>query len=337
MNDIIEIVTKIYKTLDKKQIEACSVGPLLYTPATNHTIFNKLMEQSFGSNFSLAFCLEDSIDDNAVEVGEQNIVDTFKKIYGDIEKFSFLPHLFIRVRDPQQIPKLYTALGRSVILLRGFILPKFTTENGEAYIEEIKKINQISGHLIYMMPILEGAELTEPTTRFSSLQKLRELLIDCKEYVLNVRVGGNDLCHIFGVRRNPNETIYDIRPVANILNDIVGFFHKDFVISGPVWEYFAGNNNDDIWKKGLEREIRMDIINGFIGKTVIHPNQIPVVLEELKVKRQDLLDAAQILTFEHELLQVSKNASGTRMNEIKTHDNWARKQIILANLYGVKE
>lgn len=334
MNEIIEIVTEIYKTLDKKQIEAYNVGPLLYTPATNDTVYQKLMEQRFGSKFSLALCLEDSIEDDAVELGEQIIADNFKKLYGDIEKFPFLPQLFIRVRTPQQIPKLYTALGRSVILLRGFILPKFTTENGAAYIDEIKKINQINGHRIYMMPILEGAELAEPTTRFTSLQKLRELLLDCREYVLNVRVGGNDLCHIFGVRRNVDETIYDIRPVANILNDIVSFFHNDFVISGPVWEYFTDNN--DLWKKGLQAELRLDAINGFIGKTVIHPNQIPVVVEGLKISRQDLVDAVEILTFEHKLLQVSKSASGTRMNEIKTHSNWARKQIILANLYGVK-
>ena len=334
MNDIIEIVTHIYKTLDKKQIEAYNVGPLLYTPATNNTVYEKLINQSFGNKFSLALCLEDSIEDDAVEIGEQTIVENFKRLYNDIEKFPFLPQLFIRVRNPQQITKLYTALGRSVILLRGFILPKFGTDNGAGYIEEIRKVNEISPHSIYMMPILEGAELTEPTTRFSSLTKLRELLLSCREYVLNVRVGGNDLCHIFGVRRNVDETIYDIRPVSNILNDIVSFFHKDFIISGPVWEYFT--DEKDLWKKGLEAELRLDSINGFTGKTVIHPNQIPVVNEGMKISRQDLVDAVQILTFEHKLLQVSKSASGTRMNEIKTHGNWARKQIILANLYGVK-
>lgn len=335
MNDIVELVTSIYKTLDKKQIEAYNVGPLLYTPATNTTVYDKLIHQSFGNKFSLALCLEDSIEDDAVELGEQTIVENFKKLYNDIEKFSYLPQLFIRVRNPYQISKLYKALGRSVILLRGFILPKFSTENGTTYIEEIKKINEISGHIIYMMPILEGAELTEPVTRLSSLTKLREMLLNCREYVLNVRVGGNDLCHIFGVRRNVDETIYDIRPVANVLNDIVSFFHKDFIISGPVWEYFTDSNRQ--WKKGLEAEMRLDSINGFTGKTVIHPNQIPVVVEGMKISRQDLIDAVQILTFEHKLLQVSKSASGTRMNEIKTHGNWARKQIILANLYGVKQ
>ncbi|MDE6314445.1 MAG: HpcH/HpaI aldolase/citrate lyase family protein [Lachnospiraceae bacterium] len=335
MNDIIEIVTEIYNNLDKKQIEAYNVGPLLYTPATNDTVYQKLMDQNFGSRFSLALCLEDSIEEDAVELGEQIIADNFKKLYADIEKFSFIPPLFIRVRSPQQIPKLYTALGRSVILLRGFILPKFTSENGMTYIEEIKKINQISGHTIYMMPTLEGSELTAPTTRFAALEKLHSLLMDYKEYVLNVRVGGNDLCNIFGVRRNVDETIYDIRPVSNILNDIVSFFYEDFIISGPVWEYFE--DEDFQWKKGLQAEMRLDSINGFTGKTVIHPNQIPVVAEGMKIRQQDLVDAVQILTFEHKLLQVSKSASGTRMNEIKTHGNWARKQIILANLYGVKE
>lgn len=29
--------------------------------------------------------------------------------------------------------------------------------------------------------------------------------------------------------------------------------------------------------------------------------------------------------------------SNNRMNEVKTHSNWARKTICLANIYGVRE
>ena len=34
---------------------------------------------------------------------------------------------------------------------------------------------------------------------------------------------------------------------------------------------------------------------------------------------------------------VKKSSGGNRMNEAKTHVNWARKTIGLAKMYGVKE
>ena len=41
-------------------------------------------------------------------------------------------------------------------------------------------------------------------------------------------------------------------------------------------EYFSDNpNSKEIL--GLRREIKMDIENGFIGKTVIHPSQVNYV------------------------------------------------------------
>lgn len=334
MHNLIETVNEIYQTINPKQIDAYKVGPLLYSPATNGQIFKKLLAQNWGSKFSLALCLEDAIDDDAVELGEKTIAETFRELYEHIEKFTYIPQIFIRVRNPEQIPRLYQALGRSIILLRGFVIPKFTPENGPAYIAEIKKINQVSGHTLYMMPILESKELIPLTTRQQMLEEIYHLLMDCKEYVLNIRVGGNDLCNTFGVRRNSNETIYDIRPVSNVLIDIVTWFFNDFIISAPVWEYFADENN--CWKTGLENELRLDMINGFTGKTIIHPNQIPVVEDALKVNRSDLADAIQILAPHHNELLVSKSAAGTRMNEVKTHTNWAKKQIILGKLYGVK-
>ena len=60
--------------------------------------------------------------------------------------------------------------------------------------------------------------------------------------ILNIRVGGNDLSHAFGLRRPANRTIYDLRPVADILIDIVAAFGTQYVVSGPVWEYYSGED-----------------------------------------------------------------------------------------------
>ena len=56
------------------------------------------------------------------------------------------------------------------------------------------------------------------------------------------------------------------------------------MVSGPVWEYYSSNNDE--WAIGLKRELKYDVLNGFVGKTVIHPNQIPVVVDSLKVKNR---------------------------------------------------
>ena len=333
MNNI-KVIDTFVNQIETSLVDAYQVGALMYSPGTNGDIYRKLLSGVWGRCFSLALCLEDSIDDSAVELGERTIAETFRQIYENKEKLPFLPRLFIRVRSPKQIAKLYRMLSDSSQLLSGFILPKFIPENAPFYIEEIQQINKNNTHKIYMMPILESGELVSFRTRYKTLDKLQELLLSCHEYVLNVRVGGNDLCHLFGVRRNANETIYDIKPIASVLSDIVTYFFNDFVISAPVWEYFADEN--DNWKTGLENELRMDMLNGFIGKTIIHPNQIPVVANGLKANAHDVADAINILSFKSPLVSVSKSTSGTRMNEMKTHTNWAKKQILLAKIYGVR-
>ena len=78
------------------------------------------------------------------------------------------------------------------------------------------------------------------------------------------------------------------------------------------------------------------MVNGFVGKTVIHPAQIPVVNRELSVKEEDYQDALSILKWDGKKLGVGKNQEGGRMNEKKTHQVWAEKIIILAKLYGVR-
>jgi len=151
--------------------------------------------------------------------------------------------------------------------------------------------------------------------------------------ILNIRVGGNDLSHAFGLRRPANRTIYDLRPVADILIDIVAAFGTQYVVSGPVWEYYSGEG----WEEGLRREMELDLLNGFTGKTVIHPNQIPVVNEMLRVSQQDYADARAILNWDTGSGSlVSASEDGGRMNEYNTHSRWARRIVLRAERYGVR-
>jgi citrate lyase beta subunit len=139
---------------------------------------------------------------------------------------------------------------------------------------------------------------------------------------------------MFGFRRHSNESIHRIKPISNIFSDIITVYGMDYVISGPVWEYYAGEN----WKEGLIEEIRDDKLCGFTGKTVIHPNQIAVVNQEYQVSRNDFNDAQSILNWnKNSNAFVSSSSAKERMNEYKTHINWAQKTLFMAEAFGIKE
>ena len=118
--------------------------------------------------------------------------------------------------------------------------------------------------------------------------------------------------------------------IMKIMDDI----RMDYVISGPVWEYYAG----DSWKEGMIQEIREDRLCGFIGKTVIHPSQIPVVNRAYQVARNDYLDARAILNWNADSASlVAGSKTRERMNEYKTHLNWAKKTVYLSEVFGITE
>lgn len=311
-----------------------SIGPLLYCPANSENIVDSLLEEKLGTYFSLALCLEDTIRDDRVEEAEEQLIRSLSNLY--IAKDSvncFLPKLFIRVRDARQIPKLLSALGEARMLVCGFIIPKFCLENADVYIEAIKTANDCYNQTFYLMPILESPTMLHLGNRHDILYQLKEKIDTISPWILNIRVGGNDLCHVFGFRRAMTQTIYDIKPIANLFSDIMTVFGPDYIVSGPVWEYYNGKG----WDKGLTNELELDRINGFIGKTVIHPNQIPLVNESFKVSSLDYQDALSILDWsEDNKSMVSGNASSERMNEYKTHYHWARSILMLAKAYGIK-
>jgi citrate lyase beta subunit len=318
----------------KNSIIYYSVGALLYCPANRNNIVDSITSEKLGTNFSLALCLEDTINDNFVEEAERILIDSINKIFVRYERQPFfLPKIFIRVRNPKQITYLTKAFGQSIKMITGYIIPKFTITNANEYIQAIIKGNESTKKPLYMMPIYENSSIVDLQKRIDILYRLKDILSKVEEHVLNIRVGGNDLCHMFGFRRHSDESIHKIKPISNIFSDIVTVYGMDYVISGPVWEYYSGYH----WEEGLIQEIYDDKLCGFIGKTVIHPNQIPVVNEAYKVCENDFHDAKSILEWnQHSNTFVSSNLAKERMNEYKTHSHWAQQTLYLAEAFGIK-
>ena len=311
-----------------------SVGALLYCPANRKNIADSIVKQRFGTKYSLALCLEDTIRDDSVAEAENILVQTLRQLdRQSVQNDFYVPKIFVRVRNARQIGRLHMAFGESARLITGYILPKFSLENADGFIQEIIKVNEASATPVYTMPIFESPSIIDLRTRYEILYQLKQKLDAVEENVLNIRVGGNDLCHMFGFRRHDDESIHQIRPIATIFSDIITVYGMDYVVSGPVWEYYQSSN----WQKGLYHELADDKLCGFVGKTVIYPSQIEVVNEAYKVPQKDYQDAAAVLNWDkssHSL--VAGSVSKERMNEYKTHSNWALRTLLMAEYFGIK-
>ena len=319
----------------KNDVLYYSVGALLYCPANKESIADSIIHEKFGNKFSLALCLEDTINDDFVTEAEQTLIESINKIFINYKKQPFyLPKIFIRVRNSEQIERLTKAFKEGIEIITGFIIPKFNSDNSTEYINQLIKANELVSKKIYMMPIYENSSIIDLRNRTDILYSLKESLSPIEELVMNIRVGGNDLCHMFGFRRHSDESIHQIKPISNIFSDIITIYGMDYVVSGPVWEYYAGDN----WEKGLIQEIQDDKLCGFTGKTVIHPNQIPIINRAYQVSRNDFNDAQAILNWNRNSNAfVSGSEAKERMNEYKTHINWAQKTVFLAEAYGITD
>lgn len=309
--------------LDKEVLQY-KVGGLLYMPAFQSNIVQKISSNKMPHLTSAAFCLEDSIQDDSLDAAEKSL----QNILRELENLQNLPLIFVRIRSPRHLETFHEKIGAKSKILTGYILPKVDMQNIGSFIKLAKEIDH------FIMPTLESKRVASILTRRTELLSLKQALDEIKSIVLNVRVGVNDFCNLYGLRRNINQTVYDIGVVRDILIDILNVFAKDYVVSGAVWNYFNGDNNG-AWARGLKRELELDRANGFIGKTAIHPAQLPIIFDSLKVSQIDFDDAKQLLDWKSTTHGVMKSSDGSRMNEIKCHLNWAKRIKILGDLYGV--
>ena len=325
-----------------REVLQYAIGGMLYMPATRTKIVQDIIEQKNPDIKSICLDLEDSIGDDTVEEALIMLRSTLSKLSKAIEENTLsidnLPLIFIRVRNPEQLRTLNNTLSQEQLgIITGFNFPKFDSSNAAEYIRAFNELQHKSLTKLYFNPILESKAIMYKQNRIEELAYIQRKLSGFSDHILNIRVGATDFCNIFGIRRKMNQTIYDINVVADCFADIVNFFGKNYVISGPVWEYFNSQGERGPWKTGLEKELSLDKINGFFGKTSIHPVQLPIIAKSNIVNEEDYNDAMSIMGMGTGLIGVAKGSAGNKMNEVKTHSNWARKILAIASVYGVKK
>lgn len=346
------------KHTEREQLAYC-LGATLYMPALRN-FAEIVLKKKVEGLCSMVVCFEDAVDEKVLPQVEENaakyleVLTNAKRSGQVLEKD--LPLMFFRVRSVEQFYSITDKLdGELLDVLTGFVFPKFDIGSAGAYFSHLRSLNAQYGLNLYAMPIIEGREVAFKETRMDSLLAVKKFLDENRELVLNVRVGGTDFSSAFGVRRGVDYSIYDIMTVSECLCDILNVFGRDneYVVSGPVWEYFLANKEmkfkanldfslqSSLLKRkrlvneaidGLLREVIIDRANGFVGKTVIHPTHVKYVNAMQAVTEEEYKDAMQILMASGGVL---KSPKGNKMNEIKPHRSWARKIYCKAKAYGV--
>ncbi|MFD7130266.1 HpcH/HpaI aldolase/citrate lyase family protein [Streptomyces sp. NPDC059894] len=339
---------------------SAALGATLYSPATRPRLAEDVLKQAGRGVVSMVLCLEDSIGDEDVAQGEENLVRQFTGLVArdGVE----LPLLFIRVRTPEQIPDLVRRLGPAVRLLSGFVFPKFTEERGIPFLEALAGAETSSGRRLFGMPVLETPELMYRESRVDALEGIARAVDKYRSRVLALRLGVTDFCSAYGLRRAPDMTAYDVQIVASVIADVVNMLGRadgsGFTVTGPVWEYFRvpermfkpmlrhspflEGQAVELREKliahamdGLLREISLDHANGLLGKTCIHPSHVPAVHALSVVSHEEYSDAADILRPERGGGGVLRSAYTNKMNEVKPHRAWAERTMLRAEVFGV--
>ena len=337
---------------------ALALGATLYSPGTRADLAADAARAARIGAASVVWDLEDAVPHARVEEAEQNTARGIVALShhdddGDI------PLLFVRVRDTAQVDRIAAQVSPARLnRLTGFVLPKVDPNNANAMLDAVERASGRAGRTLFAMPVLETPEIAWTETRRATLLGLREVFDAHKDTVLAVRVGGTDLCGLFGLRRDSNTVVWDIAVVRDVLADILNTFARrgDYVVTGPVWEHFSG---DRMFKPSLRttpfknagllktrqslvdsaadeliRETVLDRANGMCGKTVIHPTRVAPVNALLAVTREEHDDALAVLAAAQEGGAVA-SASRNKMNEMGPHVLWAEQVALRAAVYGV--
>ena len=339
---------------DGNNVVATALGATLYIPATRADLTATVHKRTDEGVRSIVIDLEDAVADHDLQYAVENTIRTLNELSGSNAL------VFVRARTAQQIRTVCAGLAPGAEGLAGFVVPKFTSATGAEYLDEILAASTAHDTRLLAMPVLESAEVVHRETRDTELVAIRDLLGKYRDIVLAVRIGATDMCGTFGIRRDRDLTIYDVRVVADVISAIVNHLGRNdgsgFVITGPVWEYFADHErmfrpllrqtpfadqeavrfrqqlvSSDL--DALLREVALDRANGIQGKTVIHPSHVPAVHALSAVTHEEYHDALDILASD----QGGAQASGYRnkMNELGPHRNWAKQTMVRARAFGV--
>jgi citrate lyase beta subunit len=288
-------------------MNAVELGATLYVPAINGAA-RAMAYGSITDLRSMVVCLEDAIRDDQVPAA----ITGLRNLLAELAKNPSNLKLYVRPRNLRMLTQLLKM--PNIEHVEGFVLPKVTTQSLPHWLTVVMH----SEHRI--MPTIEGEEAFDR----AALARLCDQLQPYSERVSAVRIGGNDILALLGIRRSRYRTAYD-GPLGNVIRDIAGtFIPSGFSVAAPVFEHFSA---PDI----LRREVEQDIEHGLLTKTAIHPDQISIIHSVYRPDGHEMIEARAILSQEAPAVFGSNGS----MCEPATHAPWAGMIVQRAQVHGV--
>lgn len=301
-------MSKLTPLLQPRHAQYLDLGASLYVPGTRHDLRELLAGKKLPDLRSIIICTEDAVHPGALGKALANLRHALSRPLPNSG-----PLRFVRPRDPEVLSAIIEMPGARA--LHGVSLPKFDEKNIGDFLTVLEQAPWLA-----MMPIME----TDVAFSMERLGHLRTRLDAVRERVLCLRVGGNDLLQLLGLRRPTHLTAYDT-PLRHAIDHIILTFRPyGYEVSAPVFEHI---DRADV----LTREVALDVAHGLMAKTAIHPTQVSLIEAAYRVPHEDAALAAAVL--DPEAAAVFR-FNGT-MAEPATHTRWAREIIARAKVYGL--
>jgi citrate lyase beta subunit len=286
------------------------LGAPLYMPGNRRDIIEIANGEKYPMLRAMIFCTEDAVSQSDVYSCLRHLGLCLQGFRSSSKRFRF-----IRARNPEILARLLEL--PDIEKVDGFVLPKFNISNFNAYMDQLQGTN------FYVMPTLETRDVFDPQAMIELRQAM--LASESLDRILMLRIGGNDLMSLLGIRRPRTLTLYDT-PLGHVIAQLVTQFKPyGFALSAPVYEYL-----DD--SATLQTEIQLDLAHGLIGKTAIHPSQIALIESAYAVEKEDYEMALSLTEQSAPAVFKMHNA----MCEVSTHRQWGVELLNRHRYYGVR-
>ena len=287
-----------------------ALGASMYVPTTHKDLLAIANGDKFSHLRSVIFCTEDAIAERDLSYALFNLSLALQNMS---EASATLR--FVRVRNVEVMARVLAMPG--VEKLAGFVLPKSTRHNFAPYFEQVRHTHHL------LMPTLETAEVFDDEEM--KLFRVTLAAPEVRARILALRIGGNDLLALLGLRRPTTGTIYQT-PLGQVIGRLVTIFKPHgFELTAPVFEHLT----QDDW---LAAEVAQDMAHGMIAKTAIHPDQVPQIERHYQVAQTDIELALRIIDPDSPAVFRMQES----MCEVATHSSWAQRIIEQARLFGIR-
>lgn len=286
-------------------------GASLYVPTTHPDLLAVANGDKLSELRSVIFCTEDAVAERELSYALFNLSLALEHMRSESTTMRF-----VRVRNPEVLERVLAMPG--VDKLTGFVLPKATRQNFDAYFRLLRH----TGHLL--MPTLETVEVFDD----AEMKQFRLCLEapGVRNRILALRIGGNDLLALLGMRRPRNMTIYRTPLGQTIARLVTCFRPYGFALTAPVMEHL---DNPLL----LEQEVLEDLAHGLVGKTAIHPSQVPLIERHYQVGVHEIEVARKIMDVDSPAVFRMHDS----MCEVATLHNWAQQVVEQAEVFGVND